>query len=945
MRTTWPLPRIFSLAMTAVAVISLVAMGAAWSINRYQQLQSDLEYDAAHYLEEQKTCLKNRVENAVVHVRYARDMAELRLQNALRMHTEEAVSIIDGICRTNTGRVPPQEIQQRIIETLRPMAFNHGHGRTFILRRDGMNLLSPFHPEQEGKSLLQALDATALAAVQGCLTLASTSGSGFASYPWATPGHADRSRLAAAYVTTFEPYDWIVGTGDLLDNYIRDMQRETIDYLAQIRFGVDGYLFGSKTDGSPLFTNGVVTRGGANLRDLTDPDGIKIFQEQLRGVSNKDGGFVRYSWRKLMTDDPIPKIVFVKRVPEWDWIIGSGVYLDEIKANIAARQKTLKRDMRRGIAQIGVISLIVLACITLATASLSHRLRRELAVFIESFSHSGDKGAHIDETRLELPELRELAASANAMSRKRDETEAALRHSEGRLRALFEAATDVAFTIVDIQTPEPIVLEFSPGAEALYGWSRSEMLGRSVARLHRPEDAARFPEIRRRIMEEEKAYRDEVTLVRRSGEHFPGMLTIYTLRDERGEPYAALAVSIDISDRKRLERVLLESKEHAEAANRAKSEFLANMSHEIRTPMNGVMGMLQLIGLSPLTAEQHSFLEAALRSCRSLTGLLNDILDLSRIEAGMLTLRQEPFMLAEVLHSVEDMFRLSATEKGLKLRFSLAEGVPSTLLGDSARLRQVLFNLVGNALKFTPAGAIAVSAMPLDTVPTGQCRIAFAVTDTGIGIPADKQTLIFEPFTQVEGSYTRAYQGAGLGLQIVQRLVRLMGGEVTVASEPGKGTSFRFTLAFLPAPDEQSAPPPPLATAVPPSPLRILVVEDDPVNMLTATRLLERLGHSVEGVANGALALETLRQDRFDCVFMDVQMPVMDGLEATRRLRNEDAFKAVRDTPVIAVTAHAMTGDRERFLEAGMQDYVAKPFDMETLGLVLRRVALARPSG
>lgn len=391
----------------------------------------------------------------------------------------------------------------------------------------------------------------------------------------------------------------------------------------------------------------------------------------------------------------------------------------------------------------------------------------------------------------------------------------------------------------------------------------------------------------------------------------------------------------DITDSVNALESMREAGQRAEEANRIKSEFLANVSHELRTPLNGVLGMLQLLDFTPLVSEQKQFVATAIRSGQNLVRLLSDILDLSRIEAGKLVMEDVPCDITMLIEEVFSTFRIEASNKGIELRPSIAPGTPTYVRTDPLRLRQTLFNLVGNAVKFTERGGVDVEISTAST--RGDTIVLFCtVRDTGPGIPDDRVVSIFQPFTQIDGSYTRRHSGLGLGLGIVCRLLELFGGCIEVESDPGAGTAMHFAVPTRRARRPQRS------EALPEErqhrracKLHLLVAEDDAVNRVTLTRMLQQLGHSVRAVEDGSKALEALAEEHFDVVFLDIQMPVLDGIGTMQAIRAGDVEGISTTLPIIAVTAHAMEGDRERFISNGANSYIQKPYDFKTLEKVI----------
>ncbi len=383
----------------------------------------------------------------------------------------------------------------------------------------------------------------------------------------------------------------------------------------------------------------------------------------------------------------------------------------------------------------------------------------------------------------------------------------------------------------------------------------------------------------------------------------------------------------------------------AEGANSAKSRFLANMSHEIRTPLHGVLGMAELLDQTPLTALQHKYVGLLRRSGRTMLALVDDILDLSKIEANRLELEERAFDLRECVQACVDLMAPSTAHKGLALRLDAASDLDTRVMGDPLRIQQVLNNLLGNAIKFTAQGSVNVV---FDAAPElGNAGYRISVADTGPGIAPEEIERLFQPFVQADSSTTRKHGGTGLGLAISRRTVEAMGGRLTVQSTPGQGARFCFTLALRAMPPGSEPMPlrdSGLADLEAPAPaggeaLRVLLVEDNPVNQLYGQALLEQLGHRVEIAQDGLQAVQCVRQEAYDLILMDCQMPLLDGFDATRRIRDLEQRRGSAHMPIIAVTASAMADDRERCLAAGMDEVMCKPFSRDEMQALLQRVA------
>lgn len=424
-------------------------------------------------------------------------------------------------------------------------------------------------------------------------------------------------------------------------------------------------------------------------------------------------------------------------------------------------------------------------------------------------------------------------------------------------------------------------------------------------------------------------------------------LSVQPFTEKHNQTIGYLLRFRNITEQKRKNRLLKQAVQDAEAATLAKSQFLANMSHEIRTPMNGIIGMTDFLLDTELDDFQKDGMLTIKHSCDTLLRVINDILDFSKMEAGKMKLENITFSLREIIREIVTLFNAKANEKNIVLQTVISPEVPDVLNGDPVRLRQLLYNYLSNAIKFTDNGTVTVDIRP-GKIDGAVAKIKFSVTDTGIGIPEDKQDILFQAFNQVDGSHTRKYGGTGLGLSIVKKIAELMDGEVGLNSQPGKGSTFWFTAVFgigdnIHVKKEITASKETRTTHPTAKELRILLAEDNRVNQKVATIALKKLGHKTEIAENGLIALDMLRLKPYDMVFMDVQMPEMDGLEATALIRNPQNGVLNPDIPVIAMTASALPEDRARCLSAGMNDYISKPVNFNELSEIIARLDIITP--
>jgi PAS domain S-box-containing protein len=920
----------------AVSTIFIVSGIGYYLISRdYQRFKTEAPHLREEYIASQRQQIKQEVERVVAYIQYNWAKAEERLRNNLKDRTNEAFAIATNLYRVNQGRANEQETRNIILEALRPIRFNHGLGYYFATGLDGVEILFADHPELEGQSMLDTQDTRGAYVIRDMIELVRREGEDYYQYSWTKPNAQGKDFPKIAYVKYFAPFDGFIGTGEYLDDVEQDIQREVLERIGKIRFGKEGYVFVVSYEGFILMSGSHPGLIGKNISDVTDPNGVKVFQEERRAAEKVEGDFIQYLWDKPPTKKISPKISFVQGFPQWQWMVGAGVYVDDIEPVITAMETTAKREMQKDIYHLGFALTATLVAALLICYRLSHYLKRQLDLFLHFFKEADTGGKPIATEQIFLREFQLLGQSANRMLEERKKAEEGLRESQDRFQSLFSnMAEGVAMheLILD-ESGKPAdyrIVDINPQYERLLGLRRTQIIGKSAIEAY---DTREVP------------YLGEYSKVALSG--IPSKFETYFTPLDRHFEISIVArgnrgfatIFSDVTSRKLAEEERRRLEDRLQRAE--KMEAMGTLAGGVAHDLNNVLGIV--VGYSELllndSGESSSARSKAMQIFKGgqrAAAIVQDLLTLARRGVSNRKVLNLNNIVLECWNFPE-FTKISSYHPNIRIKTDLEANLLN-ISGSAVHLGKSLMNLVSNAAEAMPeGGAITIKTgnQYLDKPVSGYDEVregdyvVLSVSDTGEGIPASDLKRIFEPF------YTKKVMGrsgTGLGLAVIWGTVKDHLGYINVESQEGKGTI--FTLYFPVTREEISQEQVSISAAeYMGNGESILVVDDVKEQRELAGTMLKKLNYTVVSVSSGEEAVEYLKQNAVGLVILDMIMdPGMDGLDTYAKILEIHPHQRA-----IIVSGFSETERVSRTQALGAGTYVKKPYVLENLGLAVRK--------
>ncbi len=907
----------------------LIGLFAYWEYHDFQRRTSTMRRD---HVESQMALVRGEVEKAVDYILYEKSRTEQRLREVIQSRVHEAHAVATHIYREHSGDYAENDIRKMIKDALRPVRFNSGRGYYFATNLDGKEELFAARPGEEGKDYLDVRDSRGKYLVREMIEVVKGAGEGFVEYTWTKPGSEGRDFPKIAFVKLFEPLNYFIGTGEYLDDMTADIQAEVLERIGTIRYADSGYIFIVSYDGLVLSGHPKQKNVGKNLWEMEDPDGVKVIQEERRAVENRSGDFIRYRWPRPGESEASPKISFIKGIADWEWMVGTGVYVDEMEPVIAGMARQLRSNILQKVSLVAMV-FAGLALTMFLLASRSARFTKEgFKAFSSFFEKAAADSVPVDEDRLYFSEFQTLAASANRMLDERRQFEekltselemrgkilADLKESEEKYQKLFNNEVD-AISIFDMETKR--FLDANEAFLRLYGYTREEVLQLTVY------DVSAEPEQSKAAIDKSATAGDTLIPLRhhkkKDGTEFWVELSAgpFTWKGRK----VMYAVVRDITERIELDSERLKSQKLESVGVLA-----GGIAHDFNNLLMGIYGNISLAKMSSDSGgEIYKYLADTEKSFKRAKDLTQQLLTFAK---GGVLAKKTISLVPVIMESV----RFALSGSNVKSEISLADNI-RPVEADEGQISQVLQNIVINADQAMPEGGTVKVSVGNVTVGAGQASplpegdyVAITIEDAGIGIPEEYIAKIFDPF------YTTKTKGSGLGLATAYSIIKKHDGAIQVESTVGKGTTFNIYIPasekILPARDSQRA-------GVLTGEGRVLIMDDEEVVATVCRNMLLSLKYEADVARHGEEALEKFRQalqsgHPYDCVILDLTIPGgMGGKETIERLLKIDP-----EVKAVVSSGYASDILLDDFRRYGFAASMSKPYTIEEMSRIIHRL-------
>jgi len=926
---TYSIGSLFFAGIALLTIVATIVVGYVALQQEYARFQKEADRIRTQYVQNQKQMIRNETEKVYDFINYSLNSTEERLRADIKEQTEKACAIATELHNKYKGRVNDAMLIEIIKDALRAIRFNNGRGYYFATGMDGVEILFADRPELEGKQLIDMQDTEGKFVIRDMIDIVRKNGEGYYSYKWTKPGSKEKNFPKIAYLKYFEPFNGFIGTGEYIDDVEQDIQKEVLQRIGKIRFGDNGYIFVVSYDGVTLMNGVQPELIGQAMWEMTDPYGVKVIQEERRVAEIPGGDYIYYHWKKPSSGTISPKTSFVKGFPQWRWMFGAGVYLDEVETVISSMEEGVKADRLKSVVVLALFLVALMAVLLMSSYFFSRRLKREFDVFVSFFKSMEKGGEPIDIETLSIRELAALGESANVMLAKRREAEVELKK--------FKVIADNANYGMVITTTDRKLVYFNEYFARSHGYSIEEMTGFDIDMLHNPEQRARVDRILGTLFERGSFVMQEVLHRHRDGHDFPMLMNGTLIHIDDNTPPLIAATAIDISTQKQveMEKAQLENQLLQSQKMEAVGRLAGGIAHDFNNLLTSISGNAELALMdvevgSPLSASLYEIQKAA----TSAAGLIRQLLAFSRkqiIEPKVVRINDLIFNLQKML--------IRIIGENIQLDTILGEDVEAIRI-DPIQFEQILVNLVVNARDAMPDGGtldVETRKVFLDEdfchthaeIQPGS-YVMLSVSDSGCGMSEEVLSHIFEPFFTTKPKGT----GTGLGLPTIYGAVRQAGGVIDVESSEGHGSRFKV---YLPSVSDKVEIPEGESSdgVLAGGSETVLLVEDEQMVRKLVVKLLDRMGYKVIQASNGQEALEMASSCNMhiDLLMTDIIMPGINGKELSEKLKN-----SLPDMKVLFTSGYTENViAQEGILEEGL-NFIGKPYTPQKLAAILRRI-------